>query len=90
MRAKLITLTIIASAVSFTATSQDALDYMTIQSIKSSMSKSDIEQALENWRSAQLENIEVRARYVSDRAPSQYVIDTIEDEYQVARQKLGL
>ncbi|MGR5092843.1 hypothetical protein ACPV5O_09375 [Vibrio maritimus] len=90
MRAKLIALAIIASAVSFTASSQDALDYMTIQSIKSSMSKSDIEQALENWRSAQLENIEVRARYVSDRAPRQYVIDTIENDYQVARQKLGL
>ncbi|WP_112480154.1 hypothetical protein [Vibrio variabilis] len=90
MRASLIALSVIASMVSFSVFSQNAMDYMTVQSIKHSMSKSDIEKALESWRNAQLDNIEVRARYVSDRAPRQYVIDTIENDYQVARQKLGL
>ncbi len=88
---KLTTALMIAAAVfSVGAHAGSALGALQAESLKRTLTPDQVRVVLDNWKQNELKHIDQRARYVSDRAPKQFIVDQIEAEYRSAMKKLGV
>ncbi len=89
---KIITLAALTSSLNVSA--GNALDALSIESIKAALTPEQIQQSLNQWKKSELEQLESRAQNISDRAPIEVrralVKSQIEQEYKQTAKALGL
>ncbi|WP_373958298.1 hypothetical protein [Vibrio gigantis] len=87
-------ITITALALSMNASAASAIDALSIESIKATLTPEQIQQSLNQWKENELKQIESRAQNISDRAPiearRQLVKSQVEQEYKQTAKALGL
>lgn len=87
-------ITITALALSMNVSAASAIDVLSIESIKATLTPEQIQQSLNQWKENELKQIESRAQNISDRAPiearRQLVKSQIEQEYKQTAKALGL
>jgi hypothetical protein len=90
MRKLTTALMIAAAAFSVGAHAGSALSAVQAEAVKRTLTPEQVRVVLDNWKQNELKHIDQRARYVSDRAPKQFIVDQIEAEYRSAMKKLGV
>jgi hypothetical protein len=89
---KIITLAVLSLSMNVSATS--AIDALSIESIKATLTPVQIQQSLNQWKENELKQIESHAQNISDRAPiearRELVESQIEQEYKQTAKALGL
>jgi|GEM_PF-2880008 len=83
-----------ALTLSMNVSAASAIDALSIESIKATLTPEQIQQSLNQWREGELNQLESRAQAISDRAPiearRELVKSQIEQEYKQTVQALGL
>lgn len=89
---KIITLAALTMSMNVSATS--AIDALSVESIKATLTSEQIQQSLNQWKEKELKQLESRAQAISDRAPiearRELVKAQIEQEYKQTAKALGL
>ncbi|MBB1463613.1 hypothetical protein H5300_09840 [Vibrio sp. SG41-7] len=89
---KVITLTALTLSMNVSAAS--AIDALSVESIKATLTPEQIQQSLNQWKERELKQLETRAQAISDRAPiearRELVKSQIEQEYKQTAKALGL
>ncbi|CAK1972934.1 conserved exported hypothetical protein [Vibrio crassostreae] len=87
-------ITITALALSMNVSAASAIDALSIELIKATLTPEQIQQSLNQWKENELKQIESRAQNISDRAPiearRQLVKSQVEQEYKQTAKALGL
>ncbi|EJY4612589.1 hypothetical protein OGF91_003738 [Vibrio vulnificus] len=83
-----------ALTLSMNVSAASAIDALSVESIKSTLTPEQIQQSLNQWKEGELNQLESRAQAISDRAPiearRELVKSQIEQEYKQTAQALGL
>ncbi|WP_215408415.1 hypothetical protein [Vibrio gigantis] len=89
---KVITLTALTLSMNVSAAS--AIDALSAESIKATLTPEQIQQSLNQWKENQLKQVDSRAQNISDRAPiearRELVKAQVEQEYKQTAKALGL
>ena len=89
---KIITLATLTISMNVSAAS--AIDALSVESIKATLTPEQIQPSLNQWKENQLKQVESRAQNISDRAPIEarleLVESQIEQEYKQTAKALGL
>ena len=87
-------ITLAALTISMNVSAESAIDALSIESIKATLTPEQIQQSLNQWKENQLKQVESRAQSISDRAPiearRELVESQIEQEYKQTAKALGL
>ena len=87
-------ITLAALTLSMNVSATSAIDALSIESIKATLTPMQIQQSLNQWKQNQLKQVESRAQNISDRAPiearRELVESQIEQEFKLTAQALGL
>jgi hypothetical protein len=87
-------ITLAALTLSMNVSATDALNTLSVESIKATLTPEQIQQSLNQWKENQLKQVESRAQNISDRAPiearREMVKAQIEQEYKQTAKALGL
>ncbi|MDH5918921.1 hypothetical protein [Vibrio splendidus] len=87
-------ITITALAISMDVSAASAIDALSVESIKATLTPEQIQQSLNQWKENQLKQVESRAQNISDRAPiearRELVKSQVEQEYKQTAKALGL
>ncbi|WP_375751842.1 hypothetical protein [Vibrio sp. HN007] len=83
-----------ALTLSMNVSAASAVDALSVESIKATLTPEQIQQSLNQWKEGELNQLESRAQAISDRAPiearRELVKSQIEQEYKQTAQALGL
>lgn len=83
-----------ALTLSMNVSAASAIDALSVESIKATLTPEQIQQSLNHWKENELKQLESRAQAISDRAPiearRELVKSQIEQEYKQTAQALGL
>lgn len=83
-----------ALTLSMNVSAASAIDVLSVESIKATLTPEQIQQSLNQWKKGELNQLESRAQAISDRAPiearRELVKSQIEQEYKQTAQALGL
>ena len=94
MKSIINTVVIASVALSVNAFAESAIEHLSIETIKQELTPAQIEQALEQWKTEELANLELKAQAISDRAPIEarrtLVKQQINQEYKQALNTLCL
>lgn len=94
MKLKTIVMTSLIALSANMASASGAIDHLSTESIKLTLTPTQIETVLNQWKEHELTRIEERAQLISDRAPiearREMVKNQIEQEYNQAARALGL
>lgn len=94
MKATILALAFSSSLLAIPAQAQSALGHVSAESIKSTLSRSQIEQSLEQWKQNQFALLEKKADAISHKAPiearRELAKKRIEREYNQMTKVLGL
>lgn len=86
--------TLVALTISINVSANSAIDTLSIESIKVTLTPEQIQQSLNQWKINELKQLESRAQAISDKAPisarRELVKSKIEQEYKLTAQALGL
>lgn len=87
-------ITLAALTISMNASASSAIDALSVESIKTTLTPVQIQQSLNQWKENQLEQVELRAQNISDKAPiearRELVKSQIEQEYKQTAKAFGL
>lgn len=87
-------ITLAALTLSMNVSAASAIDALSVESIKATLTPEQIQQSLNQWKKGELNQLESRAQAISDRAPiearRELVKSQIEQEYKQTAQALGL
>ena len=87
-------ITLAALTLSMNVSAASAIDALSVESIKATLTPEQIQQSLNQWKENQLKQVESRAQSISDRAPiearRELVESQIEQEYKQTAKALGL
>ncbi|OHY90171.1 hypothetical protein BI375_07950 [Vibrio rotiferianus] len=94
MKLKTIVMTSLIALSANTASASSAIDHLSTQSIKLTLTPTQIDTALNQWKEQELTRMEERAQLISDRAPiearREMVKYQIEQEYNRTVKAFGL
>lgn len=94
MKLKTIVMTSLIALSANMASASSAIDHLSTESIKQTLTPIQIKAALNQWKEKELTRIEERAQLISDRAPiearREMVKNQIEQEYTQVSKALGL
>lgn len=83
-----------ALTLSMNVSAASAIDALSVESIKATLTPEQIQQSLNQWKEGELKQLETRAQAISDRAPiearRELVKSQIEQEYKQTAKALGL
>ena len=83
-----------ALTLSMNVSAASAIDALSVESIKATLTPEQVQQSLNQWKEGELNQLELRAQAISDRAPiearRELVKSQIEQEYKQTAQALGL
>ncbi|MBE8575828.1 hypothetical protein [Vibrio sp. OPT18] len=87
-------ITLAALTLSMNVSAASAIDALSVESIKATLTPEQIQQSLNQWKEGELKQLETRAQAISDRAPiearRELVKSQIEQEYKQTAKALGL
>ncbi|MEZ8041995.1 hypothetical protein AB4516_18890 [Vibrio sp. 10N.222.54.F12] len=87
-------ITLAALTLSMNVSAASAIDALSVESIKATLTPEQIQQSLNHWKQNELKQLESRAQAISDRAPiearRELVESQIEQEYKQTAKALGL
>ncbi|MDP2588402.1 hypothetical protein Q8W41_02720 [Vibrio splendidus] len=87
-------ITLAALTLSMNVSAASAIDALSVESIKATLTPEQIQQSLNQWKEDELKQLETRAQAISDRAPiearRELVKSQIEQEYKQTAKALGL
>ena len=87
-------ITLAALTLSMNVSAASAIDALSVESIKATLTPEQIQQSLNHWKEGELKQLETRAQAISDRAPiearRELVKSQIEQEYKQTAKALGL
>lgn len=87
-------ITLAALTLSMNVSAASAIDALSVESIKATLTPEQIQQSLNQWKENELKQLETRAQAISDRAPiearRELVKSQIEQEYKQTAKALGL
>lgn len=87
-------ITLAALTLSMNVSAASAIDALSVESIKATLTPEQIQQTLDQWKEGELKQLETRAQAISDRAPiearRELVKSQIEQEYKQTAKALGL
>lgn len=87
-------ITLAALTLSMNVSAASAIDALSVESIKATLTPEQIQQTLDQWKEDELKQLETRAQAISDRAPiearRELVKSQIEQEYKQIAKALGL
>ncbi|MGC9531022.1 hypothetical protein, partial [Vibrio atlanticus] len=87
-------ITLAALTLSMNVSAASAIDALSVESIKATLTPEQIQQSLNHWKQNELKQLESRAQTISDRAPiearRELVESQIEQEYKQTAKALGL
>ena len=87
-------ITLAALTFSMNVSAASAIDALSVESIKATLTPKQIQQSLNHWKERELKQLETRAQTISDRAPiearRELVKSQIEQEYKQTAKALGL
>ncbi|MEZ9440280.1 hypothetical protein [Vibrio atlanticus] len=87
-------ITLAALTLSMNVSAASALNALSVESIKATLTPEQIQQSLNQWKENELKQLETRAQAISDRAPiearRELVKSQIEQEYKQTAKALGL
>ncbi|MFM2596598.1 hypothetical protein AAFX19_28000 [Vibrio harveyi] len=87
-------ISLVALTLSMNVSAASAIDALSVESIKATLTPEQIQQSLNQWKEGELNQLESRAQAISDRAPiearRELVKSQIEQEYKQTAQALGL
>ncbi|MEZ8407912.1 hypothetical protein AB6C88_08905 [Vibrio splendidus] len=88
------TITLATLIISMNVSAASAIDALSVESIKATLTPEQIQQSLNQWKENQLKQVESRALNISDRAPiearRELVKSQVEQEYKQTAKALGL
>ncbi|CAK1758455.1 conserved exported hypothetical protein [Vibrio crassostreae] len=87
-------ITLASLTISMNVSAASAINALSIESIKATLTSEQIQQSLNQWKESQLKRVESRAQNISDRAPiearRELVESQIEQEYKQTAKAFGL
>ncbi|WP_210467295.1 hypothetical protein [Vibrio crassostreae] len=87
-------ITLAALTLSMNVSAASAIDALSVESIKATLTPDQIQQSLNHWKENEMKQLESRAQAISDRAPiearRELVKSQIEQEYKQTAKALGL
>ncbi|PTP43461.1 hypothetical protein [Vibrio splendidus] len=87
-------ITLAALTISMNVSAASAIDALSIESIKATLTSEQIQQSLNQWKESQLKQVKSRVQNFSDRAPiearRELVESQIEQEYKQTAKAFGL
>ncbi|HAS6216563.1 TPA: hypothetical protein I7172_16845 [Vibrio vulnificus] len=94
MKSIIKTIVIASVVLSTDIFAKSAIEYLSIETIKQELTPAQIEQALEQWKTKELTNLEQKAQAISDHAPiearREMVKQQINQEYKQTLKVFGL
>lgn len=94
MKSIIKTIVLASVVLSTNAFAESAIERLSVETIKQELTPAQIEQALDQWKTEELTDLEQKARAISDRAPiearREMVKQKIEQEYNQALITFGL
>lgn len=83
-----------AFTLSMNVSAASAIDALSVESIKATLTPEQVQQSLNHWKEGELKQLETRTQAISDRAPiearRELVESQIEQEYKQTAKALGL